>query len=142
MKGKLRTVLIHSLLYIRSCFIGVLQFGILFSLLMFLNSDSNEKMIGLSVSFIAMISAPIISLPLYLVIIAIITIKKIESEKIYIIGSMIIAASLPIFIIIFGSHSEGSKLSMFVFAAILSIFGIIPGKMYYKSSKKYFADKK
>jgi hypothetical protein len=132
-----KKILIHFLLYLASCFIGVLQFGILITLVFLLGNEGGS--ISFAIAFFAMLVAPIVGLPLYLIFIVVITVKKITNPNAYIIGGMFTAASLPISTILFSRTDN--YLGLIISAILLSLFGIIPGKIYYKSCKKYFFDK-
>lgn len=132
MKNILKKILIHFLLYLVACFVGVLQFSLLITLIFFTKNIIN---IGLGIIFLVMLLYPIICLPFYLIFLLIITIQKIRKPVIYIIGAMITSASFSIFMTFFW-NTENYLVEAFM-AILFALFGIIPGLIYHHFCKKY-----
>jgi hypothetical protein len=78
-------------------------------------------------------------LPMYLFCLVIIVKKKIKNLRFYILSGMLTAGSLPMYFLLDGKIDI---LKIMFFCLMMSLFGILPGKMYHNSCKKYLFHKK
>ena len=136
----MRAFLIHLFSYVVCCFIGTLQFVLLSCIAPFLagNFDSVfTNVFGIAIFIFVIVL--IMSIPIYLVCVLIITNYNTRSLKFYIICGMITASS---FFIYSSSPSVIANLSLkeILAGSILPLMGILPGLVYYKLCK-YFFDK-
>ena len=143
--SKFRSISLHSLFYLASCFVGTALLTVPFIIVVSsFTHDATVLLKGILMILFLCISSAIFALPSHLICISIILTKNIRSSKYFILMG-IINASFALFInylIKYYRSTEGiaeSFESMPFFLAITSLSGILAGACYHKLYIKHLA---